>query len=119
VECTPVEPELNLLIKQGTSWGWEWDILDPNTGDPLDLTDWTVKGQVRESFDSPSVLYEWSTEAGNAIVSTGKVEVVVNPDVSAAWTWRVGRYDIELTNPAGKVARISQGSVKVSREVTR
>lgn len=119
MSCTPEETELNLLIQQGTSWGWQWHILDPNTGDDMDLTGWTVKGQVRESIDSSTVLYEWNTTDGNAIVSLGKVEIIVDPDVSSAWVWNRGRYDLELTNPAGKVARISQGSVKVSREVTR
>ena len=122
MSCTPDEPELNLLIKQGTSWGWSWEVLDPNTGDPMDLTDWTVRGQVRESLSSTSVLYEWDSEltpVANAVVSLGKVEILVTPAESRAWVWTSGRYDIELTNPVGKVVRISQGSVRVSREVTR
>ncbi|MFI6634264.1 hypothetical protein ACIBI7_35745 [Nonomuraea fuscirosea] len=38
---------------------------------------------------------------------------------SAAWTWRVGVYDLELVDVGGRPLRLLQGAVRVTGEVTR
>jgi hypothetical protein len=38
---------------------------------------------------------------------------------SAAWTFSLGRYDVELTAPDGTVTRLVEGSVVVRPEITR
>lgn len=108
-----------LLIEQGTTWAVTWPILD-SAGNPVTLNGWTVHAQIRASKGSPDVLHEWQTATGNAETSDNKVTLRVSATESSAWTWRTGVYDVELTDPdSGRVARIAEGVVTVSAEVTR
>lgn len=108
----------NLTIIQGATWQIAWPITDLS-GAPIDLTGWTVRSQVRPSPDSSTVYYEWSTAVGNASVLNSRVTLSVRPVESSAWTWTDGAFDIELTDLLGRVARIVEGTVSVSPEVTR
>lgn len=107
-----------LVIHQGTTWERRWRITDPDTGTPRDLTEWSARGQIRADHSTAAVLFEW---AGDAITcdADGYVTVTVTPTESSAWGWNFGVYDIELLDPIGRVVRIAQGAVRVSREVTR
>lgn len=110
----------NLVIKQGTDLTIEIpDMVDANGVPITNWTNFSVKAQVRERVESATVLHEWSTAAGNAELIDSKIVLVVARDTSTPWTWTHGRYDVELTNPAGQVTRVAEGHVIVSREVTR
>jgi hypothetical protein len=114
-------PPINatLLIHQGTTWRKRWRITDPDTGTPRDLTEWSARAQVRADHSADSVvLAEWLDDTVTCDAD-GYVTITVSPAVSSAWTWRDGMYDVELVDPAGQVARIAQGAVRVSPEVTR
>lgn len=112
-------PPINatLVIPQGTTWERRWRITDPDTGVPRDLSAWSARGQVRADHADSVVLVDLSSNLDCG--ADGYVTVTITPAQSSAWTWRDAVYDIELVDPAGKVARISQGAVRVSPEVTR
>lgn len=84
-------------------------------------TNYSVRSQVRADPSSATVLYEWTSQGGtpNAAFVGSSVELDIPHTVSAAWAWITGRYDVELTDPVGKVSRIAEGPITVSREVTR
>ena len=112
----------NLVIKQGT----DPEISIPNVrdADGVLITTWTgysVRGQIRERVDSPTVLHEWTSQGLAANVTFAGSDVVLDlpAATSSAWTWTKARYDIELTDPTGKTARIAEGHVIIDREVTR
>lgn len=107
-----------LVIPQGTTWQRRWRVSDPDTGTPRDLSEWTARGQIRANYAATAVLFEWTGD-GIECDADGYVTVTVNPTDSSAWGWRDGMYDIELIDPAGRVARIAQGAVRVSPEITR
>jgi hypothetical protein len=112
----------NLVIPQGTDRPVE--IANVRDGDGTLITNWagySVLAQVRERPDSATVLYTWTSSGGSPNVSFDGATIVLEiaHAVSSAWTWRSGRYDVELTNPSGDVDRIAEGSITVSREVTR
>lgn len=107
----------DLLVNQGATWAWAWPITVQ--GDPVDLTGWSARAQVRPSKSDNTVLHEWSTEDGTASIANSRVTLYLTPAESSAWTWYTGVYDIELQDPDGHVYRISEGSIVVSREVTR
>lgn len=111
-------PPINatLVIQQGTTWERRWRITDPESGEPRDLSEWTARGQIRISHAEDTVLYEWTDIDCDA---DGYVTIAVTPTESSAWTWRDAVYDLELVDPTGRVARIAQGAVRVSAEVTR
>lgn len=108
----------NLIIDQGTTWAMMWPIVDTD-GNPIDVTGWTVQAQIRPSVTSNEVYHEWTTEAGNATTEQGAVVLSVSAPESTGWNWRSAVYDVELTDPQGRVARIAEGNVTVSAEVTR
>ena len=109
--------EYDIEIEQGSDWAYQWPVNDGGT--PLDLTGWTVRGQVRSRHSSPDVLHEWSTTLGNATVASGSFTLSVAASASSAWTWKKGVYDIELVSPEGTVYRVLQGEIEVDPEVTR
>ena len=57
------------------------------------------------------VTWEW--------MGSGMVTLTVAPAVARVWTWRRGVYDLELVEPTGQEARPTEGTVRVSPEVTR
>jgi len=106
----------DLAINQGETWAITFPVIDGNN-QPLTVTGWTARAQVRRATDEP-VLYEWSATFGNIIVSGTTVILQVAAAVSSAWTWTNGHYDLELVDPSLHVYRIAQGAVRVSQETT-
>ena len=84
-----MERQDDLLIPQGTTWGYRWPIVDADQS-PIDVTGWSVLAQVRESVGSDVVLYEWSLAHSNVVLGPDGVTLLVTPAVSSAWTWRSG-----------------------------
>lgn len=109
-----------LVIRQGMTERFRWPVTDPVTGDPVDISSWSARGQVRKWPGADEVLHEWSMDAGNLTLGAdGNLTVTVQPAVSSAWDWSEGRYDIELTMPNDDVIRVAEGTVMVSSEITR
>lgn len=108
-----------MKIKQGTTWARRWPISDPATGDPLDVSGWSGRAQVRDTADATLVLYEWSTALGNLDLETGFLTLSVPPSDSLGWEWRRGVYDIFVTNSGGQVALVAEGTTFVDPAVTR
>jgi hypothetical protein len=90
-------------------------------GDPVDLTGRTARMQIRPSFGSSEVYLDATTENGLITITalTGEVTLTIPADVSEGFTWRCGRYDIELVASDDSVVRLVQGAVTVSKEITR
>lgn len=123
----------DLVIPQGKSWvGPMWALLDANDA-PYSLAGKSIRAQVRETSRAPSVLHEWTTEAGNVAtfndvpvelddgttVTTVAVALMVKPDESAAWEWRMGIYDVEIVDGADVWPLVEPSAVTVAGEVTR
>ena len=90
-------------------------------GEPIDLTGYGARMQVRRSKASPDVLFELTTANGRVAIdgAAGKVTLTITAEESAAFTWRRGVYDLELEAGDGVVRRLLEGAVEVNREVTR
>jgi hypothetical protein len=109
----------DIEINQGEDWSYKWVVRDPETSDPIDLTGWTGKGEIR-SRPGSTVLYTWGP-SNMSLNASGECTISVPSVDSSAWLW-VGseaRYDIKLTNPSGKNIRLAEGLVIVSLEVTQ
>lgn len=105
-----------LVIKQGATQSFGWPIL--RAGVRVDLTGWTVRGQVRAKASAATVLHEWSTALGNARTLNGLV-IIDNTPETLDWTWREGAYDLFATDPDDQVLYVAEGSVYVNLAVTR
>lgn len=107
-----------LVIRQGATFERRWRITDSTSGAPRDLTAWSARGHIRAHTSDVDTLFEW-IGSGIGCDANGFVTISVTSAESTAFAWRDGVYDIELVDPTGRVARIAQGAVRVSPEVTR
>lgn len=110
----------DLEINQGATYSKTFTWKD-GAGEPVNLTAYTARMQVRRGVSDETVLLELTTENGRLTLGgvAGTVSLNLTPTVTAAIDWRRGKYDLELVAPDGSVTRFLDGQVVVSREVTR
>lgn len=89
-------------------------------GQPVDLTGWTAKMDVRKTKQSPTVLVELSTENGRITLggTAGTVELEIPATITAGFEAGAYVYDLDLMNES-TVYRLIEGSFVVDGEVTR
>lgn len=87
----------------------------------IDLTGYTARMQVRETFSSTTTILDLTTENGGLTITPleGKVSIFVTDTVTSAITQLRGVYDLELIDSSGYVEKFVRGSVKFPEEVTR
>lgn len=92
-----------------------------SSGNPINLAGYSAKMQVRQSVSSEDVLLELSSANSKISMGTtnGTLTLLLSATETAAITWRTGRYDLELTSSGAVVTRLLQGTITISREVTR
>ena len=113
--------KLSLKIDQGATFT---KTVTWKTGKPpvaVDLTGAAARMQIREKLEAPDVLLELSTTNGGVSLGgvDGTVVLRIEADATAALTWRIGVYDLEIEFADGTVRRLLSGGVSVSPEVTR
>jgi hypothetical protein len=87
---------------------------------PVNLTGYSARMQVRESYSSPNTLVSLSTGSGITLgESAGTINILISAVETAAFTPNTYIYDIELVSPNQSVIRIVEGSFIVTPEVTR
>lgn len=117
--------QYNFSINQGEDFLIKLVIKDENKN-PVDISQDTFEGQIREKYDSNSVAASFSFELGS---ETGEVFVKMSNTVTAAIPCAAATnsnkrpstefiYDIEQTK-SGIKKRILEGIVVVSPNVTR
>jgi hypothetical protein len=88
---------------------------------PINLTGFTARMQVRAATSSSSVILELTT--ANNRVSLGGADGTVNLLVAASDTAQLAPgqyvYDLELVSLGGEVTRLVEGNFVVKAEVTR
>ena len=86
---------------------------------PINLTGYTARMQVRATIDSTTVALELTTSNGR--ISLGGSAGTVTLTVPAATMTLDGQYvyDLELISGSGVVTRLVQGTFTVRAEVTR
>ena len=91
----------------------------------VDLSGYTARMQVRESFDSATPLLAFTSSPGGGITlggSLGTIDVEASDEATAAIATRLtlwAVYDLELVPPDGKAFRLIQGQAEIRPEVTR
>lgn len=112
----------NITLCQGTTLRQSFIWMQANGTDPVDLTGFTARSQIRKMKDAsgPPVL-DLSTSNGGIILggASGKLTLYATPNQTDLLTADKYVYDIEITEPGGDVHRIIEGCVMVSKGVTR
>ena len=110
----------DLTIYQGSTFSKSIQIRESDGLTPVNMTGYTARLQMRETFDSSTILVTLTTENGGISIdgATGSIVLTMSATATAALTWTAARYDLEIVSGA-TVYRPIEGKVKVSREVTR
>jgi hypothetical protein len=109
----------NIIIDQGAHFERLITVADPD-GDPLDLTGWTARMQIRTEIDAETVMVELTTENGRISLggAAGTITLTLTADITEDMDDE-GVYDLELIDTYDRVYRLLKGKVKVELEVTR
>lgn len=110
----------HLTVDQGTLFQWDF-LVRTNQSTIYDLTDCTIQGQVRKTYDSSTVLLTPTFTVSPAL---GKITMTILPDDTTALSFTGEEteavYDIEVHNTiSGDVKRIVNGTMTITKEVTR
>ena len=109
----------NILIEQGATFLLNL-IWKDSEGDPIDLSGYTARMQVRRKVTSPDTLLSLTTENGGITLggAAGTISVVAQAHQTDDISEKIGVYDLELVTN-GTVYRLIEGCVTISPEVTR
>lgn len=120
----------SFTIEQGTTLNkvltWKDNQVTPQ---PINLTGYTARMQVRPSQSSSTINHEFTTENGGITLggALGTITITASAIITAGWTWTIpsgqtkpqGVYDLELVDGSGSVTRLIQGTITLDPEVTR
>lgn len=106
----------NLIVNAGTDFDQIFTLENTNTNDPLNLTSYTVKSQLRKHPASSTAVSFASTIANGP---AGQIRIGLS--TSQTINLKPGRYvyDIIITDTFGKKSRVIEGMVLVREGVTR
>lgn len=87
-----------------------------SNGDPLNLTNYTVKSQVRKSYASQTA-YDFTASIFAA--TSGKIRLSMTATQTSAI--KPGRYlyDVEITSANGEKRRVLEGIIIITPEITQ
>lgn len=114
----------NLTFEQSATLQHTVTWKDP-AGDPIDLTGYRIRLQVRQDPGSTTALVDFDSDdlgEGMAITDldeTGRFTITMSPAVTGALDFTGAEYDLTATSPGGVVYRLHEGKATVSRGVTR
>jgi hypothetical protein len=110
----------NLTIEQGATFILPVTWKDANDN-PINLTGYTARMQVRQYKDSTAALVTATTENNGIVLggALGTITITITATATAALPAIIGFYDLELVSGAGTVSRLLQGTATISAEVTK
>jgi len=111
--------KVNLVIYQGATFSKEfvWQL----GGTPVDLAGYTALMDIRADIDSETPIITLSTADDTIVLEeeAGKIIIQIAAQDTENLQFSRAVYDLELYSPDGIVTRLIQGSVTLSKEVTR
>ena len=112
---------LDLTCYQGASFNYDltWKLNNV----PVDLTGFSARMQVRETYDSTAVTFALTSGSGITLGGTaGTIYLEASPTATALLDGTPNTqyvYDLELVSGASAVTRLVQGRFFIDPEVTR
>ena len=89
--------------------------------EPVNLSGFTARMQVRSDVDSETVLLELTTENGGILIDSANstIKLYLSAFSTAAITWEKGIYSLELTSSSGVVTELLEGNITMLKEISR
>lgn len=103
----------DIEVEQGFTFELIVEMLDEDGQTPRVLAGYTGTMQIRDSEDSTGTLLGTATVS----IATGQVSATIAHGTTADYTWRVGNYDIAITNGTRR-EKIARGVARLTRYVT-
>jgi len=78
--------------------------------------------QIRAKIDDVTPKLELNTTNNRITIANpiaGEIQLYISATDTSTINWVSGVYDLELVSPSGDVTRLVEGTVSISREVTR
>ena len=124
----------NFTIEQGATFRRTFKYKDAE-GTPISLTDKDARMQIRNTVNSSDFIVNitetGTTKNDGSIISDtifliseqttypGEFSLVIDAGTTASMSFDTAVYDIELKDSLNEVTRLLQGTIKLSKEVTR
>ena len=88
---------------------------------PVDLTSYTARMQLRATVDSTVIIDEYNTTNGKIqIDTTGKsITVLIDATTTAGYSFSTAVYGLELVSGTGVVTQLATGTITLIKEITR
>jgi tRNA threonylcarbamoyladenosine modification (KEOPS) complex Pcc1 subunit len=111
--------ELNAVNSLGYKVYTSGGVVEYN--EPIDLTGYTARMQIREKVDSTTTIKELTTENGGITldITNSKITVTISATDTAAFTFASAVYSLELVSSTNVVTPLINGNISLVREVTR
>ena len=106
--------EMTLRLRSGTIDG-----LTYTPGPYLDLEGWTPKAEIRATVDATTALTSFVTTLLDQADFPGGVHLSLPSASSATLAVPSAVWDVQLTDPAGRVHTYLRGAVAITKDVTR
>lgn len=89
--------------------------------DPVTLTGYTAKMQIRASITDATVILELTDANGKITLNntTKTISIILTAAETAAFTFGTAVYSLELTDGSGVVTQLVTGTLTLVKEVTR
>jgi uncharacterized cupin superfamily protein len=105
----------NFILEQGATFNRILTLKENNSA--MNLTNYTVASKMRSTHDSSTVAGTFTCTISDA--TAGEITMQMTNSTTAAIEEGMYVYDMEITNSAGTVTRILEGTITVNPEVTR
>ena len=119
----------SFVIEQGSTLNLELQYRDSN-GNPIDLTDYSGRMQIRPSPGSPTLYITLSSSLqpdgtglnfsgsnGSTPPTSGSIGIYISAISSSALSFDTTLYDLEIYS-GSYASRILEGQIKLSKEIT-
>lgn len=103
----------NIVIDQGTNFSTQINLND-SSGNPIDLTNYTIESQFRKTYNSINA-YSFSATAN----SSGAIVLSINANTCAAVPAGRYVYDLLVTDMTGNATRVLEGQITINPSVSR
>ena len=107
----------NLVINTGSTFQQQFELENVSSNSALDISGFTISSQMRKHAGSTGIAGTFTASIADA--NTGKIQIGLTSTTTASI--KPGRYvyDVIVSDSAGEVTRVVDGSVLVRQGVTR
>lgn len=106
----------DITINQGTTFKMDVECLGVQD-EVISLTGYTARAHIRQGYaDFYADAYPFIV---NITPITGTISLTMSASTTQGLDFSKGLWDLELINPDGEVVRLLEGTVRISKEVTR